>query len=114
MMDVQRDYWMQLFANLLKASPVDTRNMITHIKMYETPDAYGILIEAPYATNPKCQRKGQTSSTYKQKTGKNSYKSTALHNYAGAVNYATKSPHRYWVENQIELTKQIMNGRDAF
>lgn len=97
MMDVQKEYWMQLFANLLNSCPVDTRNMITHISLYETPTEYGILVEAPYATNPKSKKK--------------SYK--GLHNYAGAVNYAKKSPHYHWIENQIEYTKQIMNGKDA-
>ncbi len=96
-MSVQKDYWMQLYSNLLNACPVDTRNMVTHISLLETPTAYTITIEAPYKTNKKCK--------------KTSY--NGMHNYAGAVNYAGRSPHKYWVEKQIELTKRIMRGRNT-
>jgi hypothetical protein len=95
MNDIQRDYWMMLFSNLVNASPVDTRNMVTHIRLFETPNTYEIMIEAPYSTNPKSK-----TTNYKGKS-----------DYAEEVNYASKSPHQYWVEKQIKLTEKIIDGR---
>lgn len=95
---VGRRYYMQLLANLLNACPVDTRNMITHIVMYETADNYVIEINAPYSTNPKVNK-----STINGKS-----------DYAYDVNYANRSPHKNWVEDQIKLTERIVGARVIF
>lgn len=108
-MPIEQDFWMQLHANLLGACPVDTRNMITHIELYETPTAYEIMVAAPYVTNPKYQQAQQQ----KAKAGKTP-KKPKLGNYAGAVNYALKSPHKNWIEKQIQQTINIMNGRSQY
>lgn len=91
-MNSQRDYWMQLFANLVNASPKDTRNMVTHISLFETENEYVIEIAAPFATNPKSK---QTSYN-------------GMSDYAYLVN--AQKPHKGWIENQIRLTERIVNG----
>lgn len=95
-MSVEKKYWMQLFANLVNASPVDTRNMVTHITMVELNDCYEITVAAPYATNPKIK-----------KTTVNGFS-----DYALAVN--SRKPHKNWIEKQIQLTQKIVNGRDDY
>ena len=97
-MSFERDYWMQLHANLINACPVDTRNMVTHIALYETPSAYEIVIAAPYALNPKVKKQPQNG----------------VGNYAGAVNFANRSPHKGWVEREIDYTNKIMNARTKY
>lgn len=90
-----RLYWTQLFANIVNASPVDTRNMQTHIVMYENAENYVVEINAPFATNPKFKGDSQGGKS----------------DYAYDVNYAQRSPHLNWVERQIDLTAKIVNGR---
>lgn len=90
---MQRSYWMQLFGNLVNASPVDTRNMVTHINLYETEDTYEIEVAAPYATNPK------------SKKTIDKYGNT---DYAYLVN--TSGIHTGWIERQMVLTENVLNS----
>jgi hypothetical protein len=106
--NLERDYWMQLFANLLNACPVDTRNMKTHIVMFENPNEFVIEVNAPYVTNPKLQKKGIIKNTV------NKIKLYFKGDYAYFVNYANKSPHQYWIQNQINQTARIFNARITF
>ena len=46
--NIEKGYWMQLFANLLNACPIDTTNMQTHIVYYEGTDSYMIEVNAPF------------------------------------------------------------------
>lgn len=94
----ERDYWQQLFANLVNASPVDTRNMQTHITLFESEDEYVIEISAPYASNPKSKK-----SSYNGKS-----------DYAHAVNYTPNKSTYHWVENQVKLTEKIINGKSKY
>lgn len=96
-----RLYWIQLHANLLNASPVDTRNMVTNIDLYESAENYVIEINAPFASNPKFMEKNKNKGV--TVNGKS--------DYAYDVNYAKRSPHLNWVERQIDLTAKIVNGR---
>lgn len=96
--NIERAYWMQLFANLLNASPVDTRNMVTHIVMFENADEYVIEVNAPYATNPKVNKENV-----------NGYS-----DYAYAVNYANRSPHKGWIQNQITHTARLIGARITY
>lgn len=95
--NVVRDYWMQLYSNLLNRCPVDTRNMVSHIQMTETPETYEIIVAAPYATNPK-------SKTTMDKSG--------FTDYAYYVN--NRQPHLNWVEREMKRTERIMNGRSKY
>lgn len=94
--NVERKYWNQLFANLLNACPVDTRNMQTHIVMFENADEYVIEVNAPYATNPKVNK--ETINGYSD--------------YAQAVN--ARGVHKNWIQNQIKQTGRIINARITF
>ena len=100
-MNVQRDYWMQLFSNLLNACPVDTRNMVTHIQMFETSDNFIIEIAAPYATNPRIQATTDAR---------------GFTDYAMYVNEVSRPyrDHRGWVEREMKRTQDIMNGRNQY
>lgn len=91
-------YYMQLFANLVNASPVDTRNMVTHIVMYETATDYMIEVNAPFATNPKINKESVNGKS----------------DYAYDVNYGSKSPHYNWIEDQIDLTGRLIGARVTF
>lgn len=89
---------MQLFSNLVNASPVDTRNMQTHIVMYEDADNFVIEVNAPFSTRPR------------SKTATINGKS----DYAYDVNYSKKSPHKNWIQNQINQTARIVNARVTY
>lgn len=95
-MSLAKQYWEQLYSNLVNASPVDTRNMVTHITLYgmvETDTTYELLISAPYKTNPKM----------KNRTTVNGYS-----DYASAVN--NSGVHKGWIEEQMKLTENIINS----
>lgn len=94
--NLERDYWMQLFANLLNACPVDTRNMQTHIVYYENANEFVIEVNAPYATNPKVNK--ETVNGYSD--------------YAYVVN--ERGVHKNWIQNQIIQTGRIFNARITF
>ena len=96
--NIERNYWMQLFGNLLNASPVDTRNMQTHIVMFENADEFVIEVNAPYATNPKVNKEFVNGKS----------------DYAYDVNYANRSPHKGWIQNQINQTARIFNARITY
>lgn len=95
---VDKLYYMQLFANLVNASPVDTRNMVTHIMMYETNNDFIIEINAPYSSNPKVAKESVNGKS----------------DYAYEVNYGSKSPHQGWVEDQIDLTAKLVGARITY
>lgn len=97
-MTSSRDYWLQLFSNLVNASPVDTRNMVTHITMFESENEFVIEIAAPYASNPKSKK-----SSYNGKS-----------DYAFAVNYTPSKSTYHWVEKQVKLTENIINGKSKY
>lgn len=96
--NLERDYWFQLFSNLVNVSPVDTRNMQTHIVMYENANEFVIEVNAPYATNPKVNKETVNG----------------MSDYAYFVNNANKSPHKNWIQNQIIQTGRIFNARITF
>lgn len=96
--NIERNYWNQLFANLLNDSPVDTRNMQTHIVMFENADEFVIEVNAPYATNPKVNKESVNG----------------MSDYAYYVNYANGSPHKNWIQNQIKQTARIINARITY
>lgn len=100
-MNTQRDYWMQLYTNLLNACPVDTRNMVTHITMYETNEFFFIEIAAPYATHPR---------------SKGTIDANGFTDYALYVNEVPRPyrNHRGWVEREMKRTEMIMNGKDKY
>lgn len=121
MNDLQRDYWNQLFSNLVNASPVDTHNMQSHIVLFENANDYVIEINAPFNERKELisnlEKAGRIK--YVKKTNSKTKKAPAiketrqgvLSDYAYDVNYANRSPHKGWVQDQIELTAKIVNGR---
>lgn len=122
MNDLQRDYWQQLFANLVNASPVDTRNMQSHIVLFENANEYVIEINAPLNERKELisdSKKAKNFIFVFKKTNSRTKKAPAikgtrqgvLSDYAYDVNYANYSPHKGWVQDQIELTAKIVNGR---
>ncbi len=71
-----------LFTKLLSRCPIDTGNMVSHITLFSDikNDQIVVTIAAP-------AKKGD---------------------YSKFVNYARKSPHRFWVENQIKSVENIV------
>lgn len=96
--NIERNYWMQLHANLLNACPVDTRNMQTNIVMFENADEYVIEVNAPYMTNPKIAKETVNGKS----------------DYAYDVNYAKRSPHKGWIKDQIKQTARIVNAKVTY
>lgn len=95
-----RQFYFQLFSNLLNKCPKDTYNMVTHITMYESQDNYMIEIAAPYLSNPKTRKATINGYT----------------DYAEAVNNSEfltnggKNPNYHWIEKTIERTIKVLNG----
>lgn len=121
MNDLQRDYWNQLFSNLVNASPIDTHNMQSHIVLFENANEYVIEINAPLNERKELISDSKKAGRikYVKKTNSKTKKAPAiketrqgvLSDYAYDVNYANRSPHKGWVQDQIELTAKIVNGR---
>jgi len=87
MKNVEEQFYYLLYSTLLANSPVDTGNMINHIKMNDYGDYYKITISAP-------AKKGD---------------------YAKYVNYnrqrSEKERRNYmWVERSIEEVKKIIES----
>ena len=49
--------WEFIFSNIQQDCPKDTYNMVNNTYLIETPDYYQIVINAPFATNPKTTKK---------------------------------------------------------
>lgn len=126
MNDLQKDYWNQLFANLVNASPIDTHNMQTHIVLFENANEYVIEINAPFNERKELisdlKKAGRIKVNSVKKTNSRTKKAPAiketrqgvLSDYAYDVNYANRSPHKGWVQEQMELTAKIVNGRIVY
>lgn len=109
--NIERDYWNQLFANLLNACPIDTTNMQTHIVMFDNADEYIIEVNAPYSSYKKVVErvidgKKQTKTITKPSVI-NGYS-----DYAQAVN--SRGVHKNWIQNQIKQTGRIINAKITF
>lgn len=91
-----------LFNRLRSRVPIDTGNMLANIVYgMNTPSEASVIISAPMSS-----RGGMTS----KRTGAVVSKTDSDYDYAKAVNYATKSPHRFWVELQIKETAHIVRS----
>lgn len=125
--NVEKGYWMQLFANLLNACPIDTTNMQTHIVYYEGTDSYMIEVNAPFnerqALIEGMQKAGNIRYNKTKKRNNNTNNapmpnapkpSGQVGDYAYDVNYASRSPHKNWIEDQINLTANIIGARVTY
>jgi len=82
-MDYIAIYLDNFFVRLRAQCPIDTSNMLKHIALDEQTEKYAeITIAAP------------------AKTG----------DYSGYVNYARKSPHKGWVEDEIKAANHIVES----
>lgn len=129
--NLERDYWFQLFANLVNVSPVDTRNMQSHIVYYENANEFVIEVNAPIKEReelianrkkdgkvpiPRNRQKinRQNGKTKSAPKARESFSVENVTDYAYAVNYANKSPHQGWIQDQIKQTGRIFNARITF
>lgn len=126
--NIERNYWMQLFGNLLNACPIDTHNMQTHIVYMENADEFVIEVNAPIKEREKLIENIEKSGTIrvnKKPVKKNNNTKNApqvseprnvdnLTDYAYDVNYANKSPHKGWIQNQIKQTARIFNAKITY
>ena len=124
--NLERDYWFQLFSNLVNVSPVDTSNMQTHIVYYENANEFVIEVNAPIKEREELvanrkkdgkvpiSRNRQNGKTKSAPKASESFSIENVTDYAYAVNYANKSPHQGWIQNQIKQTGRIFNARITF
>lgn len=99
MTNIVGDLTIRLYDRLRAKTPIDTGNMLAHIKK---EGDYGskmqISISAPMNT-----RGGLTSKRTKSVVRN----VNSNYDYARDVNYSRKSPHRFWVEAQIKQAVSI-------
>ncbi len=91
-----------LYVRFLSSSPRDTGNMLAHIKKGQVDkNTAQLSISAPMRARIGLYSKKQKQVVASKKTD---------YDYAKHVNYARKSPHRFWIEHQIHETVNGMRS----
>lgn len=91
-----------LYNRFRSKTPIDTGNMLAHIEMGQMDiKTVKVSVSAPMSA-----RIGMVS----RKSGEVVKGKDTDYDYAKHVNYSNKSPHKFWVENQIYEAVNIMRS----
>ncbi len=96
--------WRYIFDNLTNDEPKDTRNMVNHTYLVETLDYYKIIIDAPYATNPKVKNPPVGRQSYAREVNF----SATIRDWHGRMH---PNPNFGWVEKSIARSVEVLGGK---